>query len=142
MNKQLSTSATTTINAPISKVWDALTNSEQIKKYFYGTETKTDWKVGSSIEFTGEWEGTSYIDKGQILSFNPEQKLEYTYLSSFTGLADEPENYSVVGFELESKGNSTQVTVSQSNFKDETHRDHSKANWGHVLDELKKLLES
>ena len=38
-----------------SKVWDALTNPEIIKKYLFGTETITDWKVGSEIIFQGEY---------------------------------------------------------------------------------------
>lgn len=142
MNKELSISTTTIINAPIAKVWDALTNPEQIAKYLYGTKTKSDWKVDSPIVFTGEWEGTTYVDKGVIKSFDTEQKLQYTYLSSFTGLEDKPENYSMVTFDLSSEGDKTNLTVTQSNFKDETHRDHSKTNWEHVLGELKKLLES
>ena len=49
--------ATTTINAPASKVWDALTKPEQIKQYMFGTEVTTDWKVGSPITYKGEWKG-------------------------------------------------------------------------------------
>ena len=34
-----------TINASKAKVWDALTNPAQIKKYMFGTEASSDWKV-------------------------------------------------------------------------------------------------
>lgn len=40
---------TITINAPITKVWDALINPEQTKKYMFGCEAVSDWKVGSSL---------------------------------------------------------------------------------------------
>ena len=54
--------AETKINVPVSKVWDALTNPDQIKKYFFGTNAISDWKVGSPLEFKGEWEGKEYHD--------------------------------------------------------------------------------
>jgi hypothetical protein len=47
---------TITINTPIDKVWFALTDKEMIEKYFWGTETSTDWKEGSFISFAGIWE--------------------------------------------------------------------------------------
>jgi uncharacterized protein YndB with AHSA1/START domain len=52
-----------TINAPRQTVWDAITKPELIKKYFFGTNTVTTWKVGTPIFFRGEWEGKPYEDK-------------------------------------------------------------------------------
>ena len=37
------------INAPALKVWDALVNPEQTKKYMFGCETVSDWKPGSPL---------------------------------------------------------------------------------------------
>ncbi len=34
-----------------------MTNPEKIKIYLFGTETGTDWKIGSSIIFKGEYDG-------------------------------------------------------------------------------------
>jgi uncharacterized protein YndB with AHSA1/START domain len=142
MNTTLIAKVSGQLNAAPAKVWSALTDPEQIKKYLYGTNTETDWKVGSPILFKGEWEGAPYVDKGEIVAFEPEKKLQYTYLSSFTGLAEQPENYSIVTFELTPEGNETTLTILQTNFKDESHRDDSQANWGHVLEGLKELLEA
>lgn len=141
MNSKLIAEASTTIKAPASKVWDALINPKLVKQYFYGTEVVSDWKVGSKIAFKGEWEGKPYEDKGKILVFDPEKKLQYTYLSSFSGLPDKPENYGIVTFDLKTKDDSTQVTLSQSNFEDEAARLQSVENWKGVLGELKKFLE-
>ena len=41
--------ATITINAPTSRVWDALTKPDLIKQYLFGTQVTTDWRVGSPI---------------------------------------------------------------------------------------------
>ena len=56
------------IDAPPEKVWRALTDPELIKKYMFGSEVKTDWKPGSPITWTGEFEGRAYEDKGEIIS--------------------------------------------------------------------------
>ena len=51
------------INAPAAQVWKALTDPAIIKQYFFGTNVETDWKKGSPITWTGEWEGKTYQDK-------------------------------------------------------------------------------
>jgi len=47
MNKTFTARATITINAPTSKVWEALTQPPLIKQYLFGTEVTTDWQMGS-----------------------------------------------------------------------------------------------
>ncbi|HZW57902.1 MAG TPA: SRPBCC domain-containing protein [Nitrososphaerales archaeon] len=132
----------TTIHAPPAKVWEALTNPELIKKYLFGTETTSDWKVGSSITYRGVWQGKSYEDKGKILQIVPERILQSTYWSSMRGLEDTPENYAIVTYELEPvEGNRTRLSVTQENIDSEEEREHSESNWGMVLEAMKKLLE-
>lgn len=48
MAKTFIAKATTTINAPPSTVWEALTKPSLIKQYLFGTEVTTDWQVGSA----------------------------------------------------------------------------------------------
>ena len=73
--ENLNLKASIEINASHSKVWKALTTPELIKKYLFGTETITDWKIGSPIIFKGEWEGRKYEDKGIILDIKKEKLL-------------------------------------------------------------------
>jgi uncharacterized protein YndB with AHSA1/START domain len=134
--------ASTTINASPEKLWDALTNPEIVKQYFFGTNQQSDWKVGSDITWTGEWEGKQYKDKGKILDVVPGKRLQYTYFSSMMGEEDRPENYRTVTFDLSGNGNTTDITITQDNNKSEESRAHSEQNWKMILDELKKLLES
>jgi len=42
------------------------------QKYLFGTETKSDWRVGSSITLPGV-EGKPYEDKGTILEIIKEK---------------------------------------------------------------------
>ena len=134
--------ASTTINASPEKVWEALTNPEIVKQYFFGTNQQSDWKKGSEITWTGEWEGKAYQDKGKILDVIPGKRLQYTYFSSMMGEEDKPENYRTVTFYLSGNGNTTEVTITQDNNKSEESRAHSEQNWKMILDALKKLLES
>ena len=57
MKSNIKAHASIKLHASISKVWDALTKPEIIKKYFFGTDSITDWKPGSPIRFKGEWKG-------------------------------------------------------------------------------------
>ena len=129
------------INAPKSKVWDALTNPDIISQWLFGTKVISDWKEGSSIFFTGNWQGTDYTDKGTILKFDTEKVFQYSYWSGFSGLPDSPENYSVITFELSSKDNSTVLTLTQSNFASETTYENSDNNWTSTLGLMKNTVE-
>ncbi len=130
------------INASKTKIWKALIDPEQIKKYLFGTNTRCDWKVGSPIRFTGEWEGKPYEDKGTILQIEKEKILKYDYWSSMSGQPDLPENYLVVTYQLSEKDGRTLFTLTQENCKTIEARDHSESNWKMVLDGLRSLVES
>jgi uncharacterized protein YndB with AHSA1/START domain len=128
------------IKAPVEKVWDALINPETIKQYFFGSNIETDWKVGSPIRWTGEYEGKEYIDKGVVQEFSPNEKISYSYLSSWSGLEDKHENYLLITYEVKQAEDGTELTITQSNY-DEERAKHSVENWAVVIGALKKLLE-
>jgi uncharacterized protein YndB with AHSA1/START domain len=129
------------INAPVSKVWNALTDPEQIKKYFFGTNTVTDWQPGHPVQFTGEWEGKTYEDKGTVLQNDGERLLSYNYWSSMSGTEDKPENYATVTYELQNTGSGTELIITQDNIADEKSKAHSEKNWNDILNGLKELVE-
>jgi uncharacterized protein YndB with AHSA1/START domain len=81
---------------------------------------------GNSIVWKGEWQGTTYEDKGVILKLKPERLLQYSPLS---GKPDLPQNYHMVTIELASDGAATTVTLSQDNNETEEEREHSEKNW-------------
>lgn len=130
----------TKIKAEVEKVWEALVKAELVKQYFFGSNQETDWKIGSQILWTGEYEGNKYIDKGIVLEFIPNQKVSYGYLSSWSGLEDKTENYLIVSYELRKLANETELTITQSNY-DEEKAKHSASNWEIVIDGLKKIVE-
>jgi uncharacterized protein YndB with AHSA1/START domain len=129
------------IRADISRVWDVLTKPELFKQVMFGTEIVSDWKVGSSITYKGEWEGKPYEDKGKIIEIQPPRLLVSTYWSAFSGLADAPENYQTVSYELTPEDGGTRLTVTQENNETETSARRSEQNWWIVLVAIKELLE-
>jgi uncharacterized protein YndB with AHSA1/START domain len=142
MSKRFVAEATVTIDAPTSRVWDALTKPDLIKQYLFGTDVTTDWQVGSPITYQGTWEGKAYKDKGKVLQVEPGSLLVSTFWSSLSGTPDVPENYQTVRYELSPSGGRTKLTVIQDNNATQEDADHSARNWKMVLDGMKKLLES
>ena len=45
------------VSASPDQVWQALTEPEQIKAYFFGAEVDTTWAPGSPITWHGEYDG-------------------------------------------------------------------------------------
>src|SRR5512142_3286495 len=125
MANNITAQASTTIHAPASKVWEALTKPELIKQYFFGTNVVTDWKVGSPIYYRGEWQGRPYEDKGTILEFEPNKRLVSTHWSPLSGVPDAPENYHTVTYLLYGHDGSTDVTILQDNNASEEEKQHS-----------------
>ena len=133
--------ASTSIGAPPETVWHALTDPAEVKKFYFGTDLKTDWKPGSRIVWSGEWQGKKYEDRGEVLEIERNRRMKYTHFSPLTGQEDRPENYHTITVELEPDGDGTRVTLEQTNNADAKARDHSQQNWQMVLESLKKLVE-
>src|SRR5476651_1566005 len=108
-----------TVDAPADQVWKALTDAEIVKQYFFGTNVKTDWKKGSPITWSGEWEGKTYEDHGTILDITPGKYVKYSYWSSMGGTEDKPENYQNVSYDLTEKDGVTTLEIGQEKIKDE-----------------------
>lgn len=137
----LNTQHSITINAPIEKVWHALTTPELVKQWFFGVNTKTDWRIGSPIVHTGEYQGKSYEDRGTIEKFDPPYVLAHSHWSPVSGLSDRPENYQHVTYTLTPRGIGMELTVYEVNLPSEEGKAISEKSWPMVLKSLKELVE-
>lgn len=143
---EITAQASRTIAAEPNAIWKALTTPSIIKRYFFGADVESDFKVGSPIRFRGEFQGKPYEDKGEVLDVQPGRRLSMSHWSAMSGQADAPENYHVVTYELEPQGDETLVTLSQSNLlggvkaSDIRQRDEFEKNWRMVLDGLAKAV--
>jgi len=142
---------TITINAPANKVWDALVNPEQTKKYMFGCETVSDWKPGSPLLWRMDYEGKEFIPvKGNVVDIQPGQLLVYTVIDpNNPAIPDIPENYLTVIYELVPGDNHTVLNVTQGDYStvaDGEKRYNDSYNngegWNPILVQIKEMLES
>jgi uncharacterized protein YndB with AHSA1/START domain len=129
------------VSASAARVWSALTDPAQIKQYMFGSEVETTWKPGDPIVWKGEYEGTSYEDKGEIIEVDPEKRLVVTHFSAMSGQPDEPENYHRLTYEVHAHGGSAHLTLSQDGNKSEDEAEQAKKNWTAMLTSLKDVVE-
>lgn len=149
MSQPLIVTNTITIHAPASRVWDALTNPQQTKKYMFGCETISDWKKGSSLLWSAMYEGKETVFvKGTIKDIQPEKFLAYTTIDPMSSIDDIPENYLVVTYSLEEQGDQTVFTVTQGDYSKvaDSEKRYKEAynngeGWNPILVEIKKLVE-
>ncbi|NJK96818.1 MAG: hypothetical protein HC905_19560 [Bacteroidales bacterium] len=135
------------INAPLSKVWKVLTKPEFTRQYMFGCDVVSDWMQGSSIEWKGlqDRNETVYI-KGWIISVDPEKHVSYSTFDPQGGLPDIPENYLNVTYDLASKKDKTQLTITQGDFSAVTEGperySESLKGWELTLADIKVVAES
>ncbi|HQX45740.1 MAG: SRPBCC domain-containing protein [Saprospiraceae bacterium] len=139
------------IIATPSKVWDALVNPDKTKKYMFGCETVSDWKVGSSLLWKGEYNGQSIVFvKGNIIAIDPGKFLAYTVIDPNNNeIPDLPENYLTVTYSLIQEDHHTTLTVTQGDYskvaEGEKRYQESYNNgegWNPILVQIKNLVES
>jgi uncharacterized protein YndB with AHSA1/START domain len=137
-------SASVVVKAPPERVWHALTDPGTIAKYMFGSTVTSDWTVGSTITYAGEYEGKKYEDHGEILEIVPNELLRSTHFSPLSGKPDVPENYHTLEYTLtpQGDGKTTEVTLTQDNNASEQEAEHSAQNWKQMLDGLKKVVEA
>lgn len=142
MNHDLVVAQSIDVHANLEKVWKALTTPDIIKEYLYGTETVTDWKVGSEVVFQGEYNGQKYRDRGFILENELHKKISYSYWSGFSGTEDQPENYSSVTYLLEKiSDQKTKFTWIQKGFANEKGYEHTKGTMPDFIANIKTIME-
>jgi uncharacterized protein YndB with AHSA1/START domain len=121
------------------KLWEALTSSEFTKRYWWNTEVKSDWKVGSPFALV--MDGTT-TDVGEVLEFDRPRRLSYTFHHVLSEAARK-ERPTKVGFRLEPHGKLVKLTLTHEDFEaDSVILDGISKGWPAILSSLKSLLET
>ena len=149
MDKKLVLANTIEINAAASRVWRALVNPAETKKYMFGCGTVSEWKPGSDLLGQGTYEGKEMVFvKGKIIEIVPEKFLTYTTIDPNSAIADVDENYLSVTYTLHEENDKTKLTVTQGDYA--TVADGEKrfretmqgGGWEPILIQIKKLVET
>jgi uncharacterized protein YndB with AHSA1/START domain len=129
-----------TFNAPVKKVWKALTDNQEMKKwYFKLAEFKPE--VGFEFRFTAGEEGKEFPHHCKIMEVIIEKKLAYTW--RYEGY----EGNSQVSFELFPEGDKTKLKVTHTGLETfpaipEFDKKNFQTGWTEILNgSLAKHLE-
>lgn len=131
-----------TINAPIKTVWSAITDKDQMKKWYFDLpEFKPE--VGFEFSFVGGTEDHSYVHLCKITEVVTGRKLTHSW--RYQGY----EGNSFVTFELFEEGSQTRVKLSHTGLETfpQNNKDFARENfaqgWTDIIGtNLKNFLET
>lgn len=129
------------LNAPIHKVWEALTKPDLVKQWQFGSELITDWNVGSAIRFRTEWDSKVFEQWGHVQEVTPHSKIVYSLFAPRPGLEDKPENYFLMTYQLSEMNGSVKLEIIQEDNRAGAKQDEVQGEENPVLLGLKVLIE-
>jgi uncharacterized protein YndB with AHSA1/START domain len=121
------------------RLWEAITDDEMRRKYWFGVGVISDWTPGSRVEALHPGAGI-VIGEGENLEVEPPRRL----VQSFRALWSEDvkrEGTSRVIWEIEPVGDSCRVTVTHDELPEDANSELY-GGWPMILSGLKTLLET
>ena len=121
-----------TYNAPVEKVWKALTDKEQMKQWYFDIAAFKP-EVGFEFSFEGGSEEKTYTHLCKILEVIPNKKLSYSWRYK------DYEGNSVVMFELFDEGGKTRLKLTHAGLETfpKNNKDFGKESfaqgWTHII---------
>jgi uncharacterized protein YndB with AHSA1/START domain len=129
-----------TFNAPVARVWKALTDVEQMRAWYFELKDFRP-EVGFEFEFVVEHEGMTYHHLCKITEVIPQKKIAYTW--RYKGHPGD----SLVTFELAAVGDETRLKLTHEGLETFPKtaafaRKNFEAGWTAIIgSELKQFLE-
>lgn len=133
--------STVILNAPLQKVWDALTKPELVKLWQYGSELTTDWQPGSSIRFRTEWQGKVFEQWGKVLEVRQPELIRYSLFAPRPDLEDKPENYFIMNYTLTAEDGRTKLQILQEDNRPNAVQEEPQGEENPILASLKSMVE-
>ena len=129
----------TYIETTPEKLWEALTSGAFTKRYWFDTEVRSDWKVGSPFALVM---GDKITDTGAILEADRPRRLSYSFKHQlFEEMRHEPATRVV--FTIEPHGGIVKLTVTHEGFIEGSKLLGAVSKgWPAILSGLKSLLET
>jgi len=130
----------TYIRSPQQKVWDALTQPEFQKQYWFGGHQESDWKKGASWKMFMPAHGLT--DSGEILESDPPNRVVIKWRNEFRPNLKE-EGYSRCVMELSTEDELTKLTITHTIDKENSQFIQAvSGGWPRILSSLQSYLET
>jgi len=120
------------------RLWEAITDDEQRRKYNFGVGVRSDWTEGSSYE--GVHPAGGPIAQGENLEVDPPRRLVQTF-KALWGEDVAAEGFSRVTWEIEPIGDSCRLRVIHDQLR-EGANDQLYGGWMMILSGLKTYVET
>lgn len=135
-----------TINAPVERVWKALTSAEGLQKWYAFGGAKIDLRAGGNLSFQWDEHGEY---PGIVETVEPQKRFAFRFAPFTPDTPPEPGNATVVDITLSPTNDTTLVQLTESGYnslnlpQEETAQNYetSKGAWADSLELLKKLSE-
>lgn len=132
----------TSIHTTIDKLWEALTTPDITKKYWYGFQLESDWKVGSAWQLTAPDSKVHAL--GEVVEINKPYRIALSWRDEIRPELM-AEGYSRCVIDLEPHGDAVNLSITHSI---ENYTGDSKlialvaTSWPKVASNLKSFLET
>jgi len=121
------------------RLWEAITDEEQRRKYNFGVGISSDWAEGSKYESIHPGAGIA-IAEGENIEVDPPRRLVQTMTALWSDEV-KSEGASTVTWEIEQVADSCRLVVTHSDLRDEANHELY-GGWMMILSGLKTLLET
>ena len=130
----------TYIRTTPEKLWEAFTNPDLNRLYWFGAAQESDFKKGSPWRIV--FKDGRVADSGEVVESDPPRKLVLSWRNEFKSEMH-AEGYSRATFTLEPTGNVVKFTVVHEIDRQDSPFIGAVSNgWPHILSGLKSLLET
>ena len=130
----------TYIRTTPTELWTALTTSEFMKKYWFGMNFETDWKVGSPWKLI--FPDGRIANIGEIVELDPPRRIVLKWRNEFRPELT-AEGYARCAIELEPQDGAVKLTISHTIERaDSKLIEAVSGGWPRILSNLKSLLET
>ncbi len=127
------------INATPERIWQALTDGDMTRHYYFGTTVSSEWSNGSPYSYTTP-DGFAMLE-GTVVEADPPKRLVTTFKANWEGTENDP--ISTVIFEIEPAGQVSKLRLTHEGLQAGSPLTSGvRDGWSQILSAMKTLLET
>jgi uncharacterized protein YndB with AHSA1/START domain/DNA-binding transcriptional ArsR family regulator len=121
------------------RLWQAITDGEMTRQYYFGSSVDSEWTQGARFEMTSP-DGSEVWVEGEVLEVDPPTRLVQSFVAHWDEEMDQ-QGASRVTWEIEPQGDTCRLRVTHDGLTEAAARRVS-GGWPRILSGLKTLLET